>query len=174
MTYEAFLDSIPEYAKDLKLNLTSLLKQAELTEQQTWGTVIASVMGARQTKMTTILLAEAAKFASPETQNAAKTAAAIMGMNNVYYRFTHMFPDDTYSSIPARLRMNGIRTHGGDPLDFELYCTVVSAINNCTMCVTSHERVLREKGCSKESIAAAVRLGAVLHALALVFDTEWA
>ncbi len=172
MTFEAFLDSIPEYAKDLKLNLTSLLKQSELTEQQIWGIVIASAMGARQIRMTAILLAEAAKFASPGTQNTAKTAAAIMGMNNVYYRFTHMFEDDTYSSIPARLRMNGIRTHGGDPLDFELYCAVVSAINNCTMCVTTHERVLREKGLTKESIAAGVRLGAVIHALALVFDAE--
>jgi alkyl hydroperoxide reductase subunit D len=172
MTYEAFLDSIPDYAKDLKLNLTSLLKQAELTEQQTWGTVIAAAMGARQARLTAVLLAEADKHVSPETRNTAKTAAAVMGMNNVYYRFTHMFQDDTYSSIPARLRMNGIRTHGGDPVDFELYCTVVSAINNCSMCVTSHERVLREKGMAKESIAAAVRLGAVIHALALVFDAE--
>ena len=172
MTYDAFLDAIPDYAKDLKLNLTSLLKQAELTEQQTWGTVMAAASGARHAGLTAILHAEAAKFASPETQSAARTAAALMGMNNVYYRFTHMFQDDTYSTIPARLRMNGIRTHGGDPVDFELYCTVVSAINNCSMCVTSHERVLREKGMAKESIAAAVRLGAVIHALALVFDTE--
>ena len=172
MTYETFLDAIPDYAKDLKLNLTSLLKQAELTEQQTWGTVIAAAMGTRQGQLMGILSAEAAKVATPETQSAAKTAAAVMGMNNVYYRFTHMFQDDTYSSIPARLRMNGIRTHGGDPVDFELYCIVVSAINNCTRCVTSHERVLREKGMGKESIAAAVRLGAVIHALALVWDTE--
>ena len=93
-----------------------------------------------------------------------------MGMNNIYYRFTHMFPDGTYSSIPSRLRMNGTRTHGGDPVDFELYCTVVSAINNCTICVTSHERILRKKGVSKESVAAAVRLGAVIHGLARVFD----
>jgi alkyl hydroperoxide reductase subunit D len=172
MTYEAFLDSIPDYAKDLKLNLTSLLKQVELTEQQTWGTVIAAAMAARNSRLVKILHGEAAKYASPETRNAAKTAAAVMGMNNVYYRFSHMFQDDTYSSIPARLRMNGIRTHGGDPVDFELYCTVVSAINNCSACVTSHERVLRERGVTKEAIAAAVRLGAVIHALALVFDAE--
>lgn len=172
MTYETFLDAIPEYAKDLKLNLTSLLKQAELTEQQTWGTVVAASMGARHAGVSAVLAAEAAKVATPETMNAAKAAAAVMGMNNIYYRFTHMFQDDTYSTIPARLRMNAIRTHGGDPVDFELYCTVVSAINNCSMCVTSHERVLREKGMAKESIAAAVRLGAVIHALALVFDTE--
>ena len=172
MTYETFLDAIPDYAKDLKLNLTSLLKQAELTEQQTWGTVIAAAMSARQSQLARILLAEAAKVATPETQSAAKTAAAVMGMNNIYYRFTHMFQDDTYSSIPARLRMNGIRTHGGDAVDFELYCVVVSAINDCTMCVTSHERVLSDKSMNKESIAAAVRLGAVIHALALVWDSE--
>lgn len=172
MTYDAFLDAIPEYAKDLKLNLTSLLKQAELNEQQTWGTVVAAAMGSRHRVLSTVLMTEAAKFATAETIQTARAAAAVMGMNNVYYRFTHMFQDDTYSTIPARLRMNAIRTHGGNPVDFELYCTVVSAINNCSMCVTSHERVLREKGVAKEAIAAAVRLGAVIHALALVFDTE--
>ena len=90
MTYQAFLDSIPEYANDLKLNLTNLLKQTELTEQQTWGTVIAAAMAARQTALTAILHAEAAKIATPETQNAAKTAATVMGMNNIYYRFQHL------------------------------------------------------------------------------------
>jgi alkyl hydroperoxide reductase subunit D len=68
--------------------------------------------------------------------------------------------------------MNVLRNHGIDAVDFELWCTAVSAINGCGLCVDSHEQVLRDKGMSEESILAAVRLASVIHALATVFDTE--
>ena len=68
--------------------------------------------------------------------------------------------------------MNILRTHGIDPVDFELWCTAVSAINGCGACVDSHEQVIRNKGISEESILAAVRLASVIHGLATVFDTE--
>ena len=149
-----------------------MLKQTELSEQQTWGTVIACAIAVRLKPLADVLIAEANKVATPETQNAAKAAAAVMGMNNVYYRFTHMVTGEKYATIPARLRMNVIRTHGGDPVDFELYCTAVSAINNCQACVGAHEKVLREKGVSEETILAAVRIAAVIHAIASVLDYE--
>jgi lipoyl-dependent peroxiredoxin subunit D len=68
------------------------------------------------------------------------------------------------------LRMQGIRTHGIDQVDFELWCTAVSAINNCKTCVASHEHVLREKGITEEQVTAAVRIAAVIHATAVVLD----
>ena len=68
--------------------------------------------------------------------------------------------------------MNVMRTHGIDPLDFELWATTVSAINNCAACVDSHEKSLREKGISEEKILAAVRIAAVLQAIAVVLDAE--
>lgn len=172
MTLEQLYDRIPEYAKDQRLNLQNVLKQTELSEQQTWGTVIACAIAVRLKPLADILIAEAAKIATPETQNAAKAAAAVMGMNNIYYRFTHMVTSEKYPTIPARLRMNAIRTHGGDPVDFELYCTAVSAINNCQACVGAHEKVLREKGVGEETIVAAVRIAAVIHAIASVLDYE--
>ncbi|MBY0374492.1 MAG: carboxymuconolactone decarboxylase family protein [Bryobacteraceae bacterium] len=172
MTLEQLYDRIPEYAKDQRLNLQNVLKQTELSEQQTWGTVIACAIAVRLKPLADILIAEAAKIATPETQNAAKAAASVMGMNNIYYRFTHMVTSEKYATIPARLRMNAIRTHGGDPVDFELYCTAVSAINNCQACVGAHEKVLREKGVSEETILAAVRIAAVIHAIASVLDYE--
>ncbi len=172
MTIDQMLETVPAYAKDLKLNLQVLLKQAELTEQQTWGTVVAATIAARNAKLTEVLLPEAEKHLTPEALNGAKSAAALMGMNNVYYRFTHMVPGEKYPTIPARLRMQAIRTHGADPVDFELWCIAVSAINNCQACVTSHERVVLEKGMTEETIVASVRLAAVTHALASVFDAE--
>jgi len=102
----------------------------------------------------------------------AKSAAAVMGMNNIYYRFQHLAKNPKYATLPAGLRMNVLRNHGIDPVDFELWCTAVSAINGCGLCVDSHEQVLRDKGMSEETILAAVRLAAVIHGLATVFDTE--
>lgn len=172
MTLNELLESLPAYARDLKLNLSSLLTQTELTEQQIWGTVVASAMASRNEALIASALTEAAGHLSPQALDAAKGAAAIMGMNNVYYRFLHLTQNEKYRTIPARLRMNILRTHGIDIVDFELWCTAVSAINACGACVDSHEKTLREKGIHEETILAAVRLAAVIHGVATVLDTE--
>jgi len=91
-----------------------------------------------------------------------------MGMNNIFYRFRHLSTNPKYGDMPARLRMQAIRTHGSDPVDFELWCLAVSAINGCGVCVDSHEHVLRDKGINEETILAAVRIAAVMHALSAV------
>jgi alkyl hydroperoxide reductase subunit D len=172
MTLNELLDTVPAYAKDLKLNLSTLLQQQELNEQQIWGTVAASAVASRNPQVIQTLLAEAASHLSPQALEAAKSAAAVMGMNNIYYRFQHLAKNPKYATLPARLRMNVLRTHGIDPVDFELWCTAVSAINGCGLCVDSHEQILRGKGMSEESILAAVRLASVIHGLATVFDAE--
>lgn len=162
----------PDYARDLKLNLQNVLKQGELTEQQTWGTAVASAIAARNPEVTKAVLAEAGQRLTPEALNAAKAAAAVMGMNNIYYRFQHLSGNERYSQIPARLRMQVIRSHGSDPVDFELWCTAVSAINGCGACVASHEGVLRQKGVTEETIQAAIRIASVIHGSAAVLDAE--
>lgn len=172
MSIEALLETVPVYAKDLKLNLGSVLRQPELTQQQLWGTAVACAMAARNTRVLAAVLADAQPQLSPQALDAAKAAAAIMGMNNVYYRFLHLTANEKYKTIPARLRMNVLRTHGVDAVDFELWCTAVSAINNCEACVAAHENVIREKGMPEETVAAAIRIAGVIHALAVVFDGE--
>ena len=143
---ESLYADFPDYARDIKLNLQNVLKQEDLTPQQTWGTAVASAIAARSARLTSAIVAEAAQHLSPEALNAAKAAAAVMGMNNIYYRFQHLSGNERYAQIPARLRMQVIRSHGSDPVDFELWSTAVSAINGCGVCVASHEKVLREKG----------------------------
>ncbi len=173
MNLDALMDIIPSYAKDLKLNFSSVVRQqTDLSEQQAWGTVVASAIASRNQELLAAVLEEAASHLSPEALEAAKAAAAIMGMNNVYYRFLHLSSNEKYRAMRAGLRMNVLRTHGIDPLDFELWCAAVSAINGCGACVDSHEKVLREKGFSEEKILAAVRIASVIHALAVVLDTE--
>jgi alkyl hydroperoxide reductase subunit D len=172
MTIEALSERIPTFAKDLRLNLQSVLRQTELTEQQLWGTAVASAIAGRNRDLLAAVLEDAGQHLTAQALEAARSAAAIMGMNNVFYRFLHLTSNAKYSTIPARLRMNAIRMHGVEQVDFELWCVAVSAINNCQACVASHEKVVREKGLSEESVLAAVRIAAVIHAVAAVLDDE--
>ena len=169
---EKLYELFPDYARDLKINLQNVLKQSELTEQQTWGTAVASAVASRNPHLIEAVLAQAGQHLSPEAMAAAKSAAAVMGMNNIYYRFQHLSGNERYGTIPARLRMQAIRSHQSDPLDFELWCTAVSAINGCGACVASHEGVLRDKGVTEETILAAVRIASVIHGAATVLDAE--
>jgi lipoyl-dependent peroxiredoxin subunit D len=172
MELEQLLALCPDYAKDLKLNLGNVLNQAELNEQQTWGTFVACAMASRNPQVLVTALTEAGKHLTPQALHSAKAAAAIMGMNNIFYRFRHLSSNDKYPGMPARLRMQMIRMHGGDPVDFELWCLAVSAINGCAACVDSHEHVVREKGLNEENVLAAIRIASVVHALAAVMDAE--
>lgn len=173
MALDDLISSLPAYAKDLKLNFSSLVRQnTELTAQQLWGTVVVAAIATRNPELTTATIAEASAALTPVALDAAKAAAAIMGMNNIYYRFHHLTDNEKYATLPARLRMNVLRTHNVDHNDFELWCLAVSAINACGKCVTSHETVLRQKGTSEELINAAIRVTSVIHAIGVVLDTE--
>lgn len=171
---EALNAAFPDYARDIKLNLQNVLKQEELSAQQTWGVAVASAIAARSERVTSAIVAAAAQHLSPEALSAAKSAAAVMGMNNIYYRFQHLSGNERYGQIPARLRMQAIRSHGSDPVDFELWCTAVSAVNGCGVCIASHEKVLLQKGVPEEKIAAAIRIASTIHAAAVVMDAETA
>lgn len=170
MQLEQLLDLIPDYAKDLRVNLGNVLQQQELTPQQAWGTAVCCALATGSPLLTAALEAEAAKHIDAQAVTAAKSAAAIMGMNNIFYRFRHLSGNEKFASMPARLRMQVIRTHGSDPVDFELWCLAASAVNGCGICVQAHENVLREKGVSDESILASVRIASVVHAVAQVLS----
>ncbi len=171
MTLDELLESLPAYAKDLKLNLGTVLRQTELTPLQLWGTAVASAAASRHCGLLEVMKSEAAKVLEPAMIDAALSANAVMGMNNIYYRFLHLAEHEKYSTIPARLRMNAIRTHGAPPVDFELWCVAVSAINGCGKCIEAHDRVVREKGLTEESVLAAVRIASVIHGVAVVLDS---
>lgn len=171
MSIEALKNRVPDYAKDLKLNIGSLANETLLTPQQLAGTFVASALASRNAEVTREVLEEFAPKLSPEALAAAKAAASIMGMNNVYYRFVHMIGGD-YANLPARLRMNVIGKPGVDKVDFELWSLAVSAVNGCGMCVESHEKQVRAGGLSTEQVQAAVRVAAVVHAVAATLDGE--
>jgi len=171
MSLDSLIDSLPASAKDLKLNFSSLVRNnSELTPQQLWGTVVATAIATRSATLTPAVFASAAEQLSPQAFEAAKTVAAVMGMNNIFYRFHHLSTNPKYATMPARLRMNGLRGHGVEEVDFELWALAVSAINGCGKCVDAHENVVRQKGATEELVAAVVRVAAVIHAIGVVLD----
>jgi len=172
MTLDTIRDALPDYARDLKLNLSSLTNDTVLSAQQRWGTLLATALAARNARLVAAVTADAARHLSPEAVTAAKAAASIMAMNNIYYRFTHLASDPDYATMPARLRMNVIANPGVDKADFELWSLAVSAINGCGKCIDAHDRVLRAAGVSREAIQQAVRIASVIHAVAATLDGE--
>ena len=173
MSLETIRDQLPDYARDLKLNLGSVLAPTGapgLSEKQIAAVALSTAIAARNPHLTLAIEAWAKPHLDDAYVNGARAAAAIMGMNNIYYRFLHLVEDGEYSTMPARLRMNIIGNPGIDKLDFELLSLAVSAVNGCGMCVTAHERKLREGGIGREAIQSAVRIASVMHAVAGVLD----
>jgi alkyl hydroperoxide reductase subunit D len=173
MTLDDIRDSLPDYARDLKLNLGTVLTPAGapgLSERQIWAVALASAAASRNGAFTREIEALARVHLDAAHVHAAHAAAAIMGMNNVYYRFLHLVEDEEYKQLPARLRMNVIGNPGIDKIDFELLSLAVSVINGCGTCVVAHERQLRKHDTTREAVQSAVRIAATVHAVARVAE----
>ena len=175
MNIEQIRDALPDYARDLKLNLGTVLTPTGapgLNEKQIWSIALASAIAARNTAFARDIEVQAKAHLADVEAEGAKAAAAIMAMNNIYYRFLHLVEDNEYQAMPARLRMNVIANHGIDKLDFELISLAVSAVNGCGLCVTSHEKKLRAHEVSREAIQSAVRIAATIHSVAVTLEFE--
>ena len=171
MSLKEFADALPDYAKDLRLNVSSLLSDQTLGDQRKYGLILACAHGTGYKPIVEAAEAEVEGKLSPEAANAARAAAAVMAMNNVYYRFVHLASNPEYGTMPAKLRMNALGNPGIDKADFELFSLAVSAMNGCGMCIDSHEKVLKSHGVNAEAIQAGARIGAVMKAVATVHAT---
>ena len=167
MSLESLKARLPDYAKDLRLNLGAVLTAPGLTPRQAWGAALASAIAARNPEVIAAVEGEAAGHLDPAALNAARAAAAIMSMTNIYYRFTHLVSAKDYQTMPARLRMTAIANPGVEAMDFELWCLAVSAINGCAQCLDAHERQIAAKGGSRETVQHVVRIAAVVFAVAV-------
>lgn len=168
MSLKALAETLPDFAKDIRLNAGSLLNDQTLGDQRKYGLLLACAHGTGHKPLVDAVEAEVEGKLSPEAANAARSAAAVMAMNNVYYRFVHLASNKEYATLPARLRMNAIGAPGIDKADFELFSLAVSAMNGCGMCIDAHEAVLKQHGVPAQVIQDAVRVGAVLKAVATV------
>ena len=172
MSLKDFAASLPDYAKDIRLNVGSLLNETQLSDQRKYGTLLACAHGSGYKPLVEAAEAECAPKLSPEAANAARAAAAVMAMNNVYYRSLHLLSNPEYRTLPARLRMNVLANPGVDKVDFELWSTAVSAINGCGMCLDAHEAELRKHGVAATQVQAALRIASVVNAVSRVLQAE--
>lgn len=167
MNLETLKNQLPDYAKDIKLNLSTVLSTdgaPDLTQRQIAMIALASAYATRANTVIQTMHHEASTHLNDADLHAVKAAASIMAMNNVYYRFLHLVSDKSYASMPAKLRMNVIGNPGIDKTDFELCCLAVSALNGCGMCMDAHAHELTKTGVSKLAIQSCIRIAAVVNA----------
>lgn len=172
MSLDALRDTLPDYAKDIKLNLGSLANDQTLSEQQKWGALLACAHAAGEPALLRAIEAEVVSKIEPAAANAAKAASAIMGMNNVYYRSLHLMKNEEYRTLRAGLRMNFLANPGVDKGDFELWSLAVSALNGCGACLDSHEAELRKRGFAAPQVQTALKIASVVNAAASVLRAE--
>ena len=169
MTIETLKSALPDYAKDIRLNLGSVMTEEgapDLTQNQIFGIALASSYATRTPLLIKAIKDESNLILSDAAIQAAKSAATIMGMNNVYYRFVHLVSDREYEKLPAKLRMNVIGSPGIEKVDFELYCLAVSAINGCGMCMDAHVHEVTRSGITKTGVQSCIRIASTINAVA--------
>ncbi|MFI7504393.1 alkyl hydroperoxide reductase [Streptomyces sp. NPDC049687] len=172
MSLDALRSAVPDYARDLRLNLDSVIGNSGLTAQQLWGTVLATAIASRSPLVLRELAPEAKANLSPEAYTAARSAAAVMAVNNVFHRTRHLLSDHEYGNLRTGLRMNVIGNPGVDRVDFELWSFAVSAVNGCGLCLDAHEQVLRKAGVDREVIQEAFKIASVIQAVGCTLEAE--
>lgn len=175
MSIETLQQVIPDYAKDIRLNLelvTSDDAAGELTQAQRWGTALAAAYATRDEAVVRDVRAAAGDALTEQDVQGIKGAAALMGMNNIYYRFLSMVSDKEYETLRAGLRMNLLKDPGIPKLDFEYASLSVSIVNGCAKCVDAHVKQLEHAGASKQAVQSCIKIAAVIHAVAQVYAIE--
>lgn len=171
MSVQELRSSFGDYAKDIKINLGNVMEEEgapDLTLNQIYGIALASAYATKNADIIAAVKGEVRETLSAEEVEAAKAAAAVMAMNNVYYRFAHLVSDKEYMRMPAKLRMNVIANPGVEKVDFELYALAISAINGCGMCMDAHVQTVEKAGISKQGVQSCIRIAAVINAAAQV------
>src|ERR1700742_1804049 len=164
---DAIKEQIPDYAKDIRLNLDGTIARSSLEGNDAVGVALAAAFAAKSRARVAAI--RDAGVLSPEETNGALTAAALMGMNNVWYPYIEMADNEDLKSQPAGLRMNAYASHGGvDKRRFEMYALASSIIGKCHFCVKSHFETLLKEGMSSTQLRDVGRIAAVINAAALV------
>lgn len=166
----ALLEQLPEEAKDLRLNAQKVLAGESLSEELAWGTAAAAALFTRQRDLASAVLADAASRASEGIMADARAAAALMGMNTMYYRFRHLMESEHYNGRPANLRMMRMKQPATSAVNFELFSLACAALAGCQLCLKAHEKAVLAGGLTHDNVHDAVRIAAVIHGIAVALD----
>ena len=166
MSIENIKNAIPDYAKDLRINIGNVLNEEGspgLTQKQIFGSALSVAMAAKNSFLEKNILEESAETLSEQDVHGIKTAVSLMGMNNVYYRSVHLAEDEGLSKRPVRLRMSMMVQHGISQKDFEIYSLAVSCLSGCGACIKSHSAKLKQEGLSVDALQSVIRIAAVVQ-----------
>ncbi|MBS0213326.1 MAG: carboxymuconolactone decarboxylase family protein [Proteobacteria bacterium] len=173
MTLDDLKNALPDYAKDLRLNLDSVLSEGGapgLDARQIRAVALASAIAARHTPLSHAIDAFASDRLDPLERDGVRSAAAMMAMTNLYYRFTHLVDNAEYQTLRTSLRMNVMARPGIDKAAFEAASLAVSVVNGCGACMASHEKALRQHGIDAQGVQSIARIAAVVHAVAVTLE----
>ena len=161
-------ENLPEYAKDIRLNLDAVINRSSIDSEQALHLSIAAAFATGNSKLLTFLVANATDEIE---KNAALTAGAIMAQNNVWYPYLEMADDANLKGLPAQLRMNAISSHGGTTKGkFEAYSLASSIVGKCHFCVKAHYETLKKEGYSIEQLRDIGRIAATMNALSKILS----
>ncbi len=162
-------EALPDYAKDTRLNLDSVINRSTLDSIEANGCALAAAMATGNGKLVTFIQSSMEDAAE---RDAALTAASLMAMNNVWYPYVEMAEDERLSGLPAQLRMNAIASHGGTTkARFESYSLAASIVGKCHFCVKAHYETLKKEGYSVEQLRDIGRIAAVITSVARVLNS---
>jgi len=168
MSLATLSHALPLYAADIRINISHVVVDTVLSEQQKWGCLLACAFAAGQRDVIVSVEAEAGPRLNEDARNAARTAATIMAMNTVYYGAVNLLHNHDYRADASQLSMEALANPGVDKVDFELWALAVSALSNCEACLNSHEVELHKRGVPIERVQAALRIASVINALSVV------
>ena len=162
-------EGLPEYAKDTKLNLDSVIKRSTLPVEEAEACALAAAMSTGNGKLVAFIQSS---MVDTKERDAALTAASLMGMNNTWYPFVEMAEDPNLKGLPAQLRMNAISSHGGTTkAKFEAYSLAASIVGKCHFCVRAHYETLKKEGYTVEQLRDIGRIAAVMTSVAKVLNS---
>lgn len=159
-------ESIPDHSKDIKLNLDNVINRSPLDEVDTHAVALVSALASGNGELAYAIMTSGELDNFTAEMEAAKTAASLMGMNNIWYPFVEMCNDSELKGLPAGLRMNAYMTHAGvSKKKFELYALVASIIGKCHFCVKNHYDVLRKEGMTVQELQHAGKIASIINAI---------
>ena len=164
------LETNARYIKDLKINVSNALKNAQNLSQKEAYLIAYSVAVNEKFIPLKKAFKQAAVAAGATNEELAEIVSltSLMNVNNIFYRFRHFANKEFYNTQPAGIKMSIMASPIIGKEAFELISLVVSSVNGCELCVNSHEAKLIAEGTPEIKILEAVKLGAVIKGLITV------
>jgi alkyl hydroperoxide reductase subunit D len=164
---QALVAADSRFIKDLKINTGNVLNNSQhLNRKESLLLALAVAVNERFVPLQesfTGLVKEAGASDAEIAEIVACTS--LMNTNNIFYRFRHFLQKDFYNNQPAGIKMSIMANPVLGKEFFELVSLVISSINGCEMCVSSHERSVLQHGSTESRVMEAVKLGAIIKGL---------